>query len=62
MFESLLVHYRQQAWDRAEAELRRLMEGEPECMLYALYLERIEYFRDSPPKPDWDGVFTHETK
>jgi adenylate cyclase len=25
--------------------------------LYDLYRERIESFLESPPPPDWDGVF-----
>ena len=30
--------------------------------VYALYLERIAYFRAHPLPPDWDGVTTFETK
>ena len=42
--------------------LRRFLEEEPDCYLYTLYLDRIHHFRENPPEPDWDGVFTHETK
>jgi adenylate cyclase len=53
-----LARYRAKDWDAADA-LRR------ECdrinttglhQLYALYRERIAYFRQNPPPPDWDGT------
>jgi adenylate cyclase len=31
-------------------------------MLYKIYLERIAYFKENPPKSDWDGTFTHTSK
>lgn len=27
-----------------------------------IYIERCDYFIENPPPPDWDGVFTLETK
>ena len=30
--------------------------------LYDLYDERIEYYQENPPGPDWDGVFVATTK
>jgi len=61
-FQHFLFLYRSQSWDQAEEMLRRLLEDEPDCYLYKLYLDRIAHFRESPPEADWDGVFTHETK
>jgi adenylate cyclase len=61
-FSQALSLYRQQSWDEAEAVLRSLLEDEPDSVLYALYLDRIELFREDPPATDWDGVFTHKTK
>jgi len=61
-FKHFLFLYRSQSWDSAEEMLRRLLEDEPECYLYHLYLQRIAVFRENPPEADWDGVFTHETK
>jgi len=61
-FQHFLFLYRSQSWNQAEEMLRRFLEEEPDCYLYKLYLDRIEHFRESPPEPDWDGVFTHETK
>jgi len=61
-FKTVLHHYRAQEWDEAEELLRKLLENEPDCFLYNLYLERIAIFRKNPPGEDWDGVFTFETK
>ena len=61
-FGHFLFLYRSQSWDAAEEMLRRLLEAEPKCYLYHLYLQRIAHFREAPPEPNWDGVFTHETK
>jgi len=61
-FKVFLDHYRYQEWDEGEAILRDLLEDEPDCFLYNLYLERIEHFRENPPGEDWDGIFTFKTK
>lgn len=61
-FAESLDAYRERKWDAAESRLRRLAEVEPERRLYALYLERIEAYRASPPESGWDGVFIHRTK
>lgn len=61
-FQLALESYRGQDWDAAEALLRKLQADEPGSLLYQLYLQRINYFRSSPPGADWDGVFTHESK
>jgi len=61
-FKQFLYHYRSQEWDEGEKILHSLLEGEPGCFLYELYLERIAHFRENPPGEDWDGVFTFQTK
>jgi adenylate cyclase len=60
-FEAALTHYREQRWDDAEALLRTLA-ARSQRDLYEIYLRRIREFRATPPGPDWDGVFAHETK
>ena len=57
-----LEDYRLQAWDAAEERLGALQQAHAECKLYALFRERIAYYRDNPPTPDWDGVTNFETK
>ena len=60
--EEALARYRTQDWDGAESRFNALRASYPERRLYALYLARIGYFRQAPPGPQWDGVFTHVTK
>ncbi|MDP2904384.1 MAG: adenylate/guanylate cyclase domain-containing protein [Methylovulum sp.] len=57
-----LQAYRQQQWDSATVSFKSLLAQYPDDKLYALYLERIGIYRQSPPEPDWDGVFTHTSK
>ena len=30
--------------------------------LYKVYVERVAQYREHPPEPNWDGVFTHTSK
>ncbi len=60
-FAAALRSFRARDWDAAEALLRQLGAAAPHT-LYALYAERIRHFRAHPPPPDWDGVFTFDTK
>ncbi len=61
-FKHLLFLYRSQEWGPAEQALNKLLEDEPDCFLYKLYLERVEHFKENPPGEDWDGVFVFQTK
>ena len=61
-YHAALAHYRRQEWDAAERELFSLSREYPDDRVYAMYLDRIMYFRNHPPGDDWDGVFTHELK
>jgi adenylate cyclase len=60
-FEAAYAAYQRQDWDAAEAALHALNAQAPRA-LYDVYLERIAHFRESPPPPDWDGVFVYTTK
>lgn len=71
--EAMITAYRGQQWDEAErliGECRRLAKatsGESAGLggmdpLYDLYVERVASFRESPPPPDWDGVFVATSK
>jgi adenylate cyclase len=57
-----LADYRQQLWDKAEAEFHELHDLKPDDKLYKTYLERIEHYRETPPEDNWDGAFTHTSK
>jgi adenylate cyclase len=62
LWNQALRYYRGQDWDRAELQLMHLKKVAPGRALYDTFLERIAEFRARPPGPDWDGVFTFETK
>jgi adenylate cyclase len=56
--QEFLARYRAKDWDTAEAlsfECEKLNDSRLD-RLYALYRERIEYFRVNPPPPRWDGT------
>jgi adenylate cyclase len=54
----LLQRYRAKDWDTAESLARdcEALNGAGLDRLYALYRERIAYFRHNPPPPYWDGT------
>jgi adenylate cyclase len=58
VYHEMLGHYRQQAWDLAEKQLKNM----PQKPLCALYAGRIKQFKKSPPEKNWDGVFNFESK
>jgi adenylate cyclase len=60
-YETALGYYRLQNWEQAERTFRHLAEAYRHP-LYALYLERIAYFRANPPPDGWDGVFVYTRK
>lgn len=57
-----LTVYRNQDWDSAEREFFALQQASPGRALYAMYLDRVSYFKNHPPGAGWDGVFTFKTK
>jgi adenylate cyclase len=56
--DEFLRKYRARDWDAADVLRRECdgMNGAGLSRLYALYRERIEYFRQNPPPPNWDGT------
>lgn len=61
-YHAALEKYRQRDWDAAEREIFSLSREYPDDTVYAMYIDRIMYFRNHPPPDDWDGVFTHQSK
>ncbi|MBN1687740.1 MAG: adenylate/guanylate cyclase domain-containing protein [Candidatus Omnitrophica bacterium] len=58
--------YRGKDWDVAldlihKINIRTKPFGNFE-LFYRLYQDRIRYYQEHPPKPDWKGVFTAQTK
>ena len=62
LYQQALKLYRKQNWEQAGLLLNNLQRMHPECKLYQVYAERLEYFRNNPPGADWDGVFVFQTK
>ncbi|MEX2615680.1 MAG: adenylate/guanylate cyclase domain-containing protein, partial [Alphaproteobacteria bacterium] len=65
--DEFLAAYRGQHWDDADAAMTdcRRMDAETGIeldVLYDMYRERIDEYRESPPPADWDGVFVATTK
>jgi adenylate cyclase len=61
--EAMLAAYRARDWVAARAALSacRGRDARMEAF-YDLYEERLAYFAENPPDPDWDGVFVALTK
>ncbi|MDD9923929.1 MAG: adenylate/guanylate cyclase domain-containing protein [Boseongicola sp.] len=59
----MLAAYRSQDFAGAEELCKecRTIPGNPD-VLYDLYDERIEDYKENPPGPDWDGVFVATSK
>jgi adenylate cyclase len=61
-YYNALQLYRQQQWGAATRVFSRLQQSDPGCLLYDMYIQRIQLYQQEPPGDDWDGVFTHTTK
>lgn len=62
-FEAALTSYRAGKFLEAEGIVEALLlKGTRHITLYKCYLNRIQEFKDSPPKPDWQAIFTHTSK
>lgn len=61
LYREALKYYRLQNWDMAELQFLNLFNAS-QRYLYKMYAERVAYFRNNPPPPDWGGVFTHTSK
>ena len=61
-WDEALALVRVQRWSDARQRIETLAARHPQQRLYALYLERIAYYRSHPPGPDWDGVTRFDTK
>lgn len=61
-YHKALESYFAQDWGSAEGIFKALQEGEPNALLYKVYLDRIEILREEVLPEDWDGSFTHTSK
>lgn len=61
-YEKALATYKKMNFDEALQEFKFLVQHHPDTALYSLYVERCDMLLRHPPKTDWDGVFTHQSK
>lgn len=61
-YQHALDLYFKQQWAQAFELFTQLQQTHPQKQLYALYIERIEQFKQNPPPSDWDGVYIHTSK
>lgn len=57
-----LKNYRERNWDKAIELFTKAIEINPNDYTSKLYIQRCSYFKESPPPPDWSGVFVMQTK
>jgi len=61
-YERALAAYKAQDFDKAHGIFQALCDQYPDTKINGIYRERCAFFMETPPGPDWDGVFTHKTK
>lgn len=60
---AMLDAYRSQRWSEARSTLDLCRSLEPRLAgLYDLYAERISEFLESPPPPEWKGIYVAKSK
>lgn len=57
-----LAAYRKQDWPAAKAAFEACLGDGSDDTPSMVYLSRIAHLTDTPPPPDWDGVWIFETK
>ncbi len=62
VFHTGLRYYQQQEWKKAVECFRYCLEVVPDDGPSRVFLKRIKYFLHNPPAPDWDGVYTMQSK
>lgn len=61
-FNSVLACYDSRDWTKACQELEQHLQKFPEDTAAQAYLKRCHKFCEQPPPPEWDGVYTMESK
>ncbi len=56
-YERGLAAYRAQRWEEAVKAFERVWDTWPEDKASRVMFERCLHYRQTPPPPDWDGVF-----
>ena len=61
-YEAALKAYRERRWVVAIDGFRAALALRPDDKASEVYVERCEAFQESPPPPDWEGVFELTSK
>ncbi len=61
-FARAFEQYLKQNWDFAEQEIFSIAQQDPDRLIYQIFLQRIQQFRENPPGDSWNGVYVHTSK
>ncbi|MEK7437017.1 MAG: adenylate/guanylate cyclase domain-containing protein [Pseudomonadota bacterium] len=61
-FKEGLSRYRRRDWSTAARCFRDVLGDNPKDGPSRIYMDRCEIFRGAPPAPDWDGVWSVQSK
>lgn len=61
-FEKAFTLYHEQRWQEAIAGFEHIVQLFGKDVTAEMYIKRCKIFQETPPGPDWDGVFHLETK
>ncbi len=61
-FGNGITLYRRQSWQDAIREFEAVLACHPADKPSQLYVERCRHFMETPPPPDWNGVWVMESK
>lgn len=62
IYHTGLKFYRMREWDKAIENFMKALEIFPNDYTCKLYIQRCAYFKETPPPPNWSGVFVMQTK
>jgi adenylate cyclase len=61
-FAEGLQAYRARRWGKALVLFQAALQEMPNDQPSQLYIQRCQEFQVTPPRDDWDGVYTMQTK
>ncbi len=62
LFDNGYAAYLMQNWVKAEEYFNMALRMDPQDGPSKTYIERVNFFKTSPPEEGWDGAFTMTTK
>jgi adenylate cyclase len=62
LFHEALDLFESRDWDRAQKAFEKVLTVSPDDEASRIFIERCGRFKQSPPPPQWDGVFNLDAK